>query len=493
MAGYAVLKEFEVGVDIKSTLPIEPFEVVEGDTGNVINVSVTMDGSPVTIEDMLVTAVFQSPRGTRIQDSADGSITISGNTASIALLPGAVSPGLVSCELQLRSSTLEEPAAREDYDVLVTTARFSFGCRSAMLNESALEALPETPLLDALLSSASEAEAARAAAEAARVTAEAARVTAESARAAAEAERALAEQGRAEAEEARELAFAAMMEAASGTGAGKTGYGAPTGSTEGTEGELYFDLTNKNVYVCTAESPSYAWKMLLMTDGSANSLTISRSSSYMFENLPYGTNFTLQELAARLATWYSAIQSKQDALTFDEAPEAASSAPVTSGGVYSALHAGDWKNISTGTLSQGASSINITGYTSGYGTGGFSFDELRLILVGSMEGSSSARVFVNGSTAGYIRFATFAHSDPENPQGCMCILHLKKPKEGFALAERLYGGDPDDLGYVTTYAIHGAALHISGLTAYTAVKVTAEGQGSFAAGTKVILQGRNCS
>lgn len=471
MAGNALLKEFDLSVDIKRSAPIQPFEVVEGDTGSVIRVSVTDDGSPVELEDKYVTAVFQSARGTRILDSGEGGITLDGSTAEIALLPTAVAPGPVVCELQIRSSTADEPESFTDYDVLVTTARFTFTCRAAMLNEDALEALPETPLLNAFLLSAEEAEQARAAAEAEREAAENARALAESERAAEEA--------------MRVYEFESLLAAA--TGISKTGYGAPSGSTVGSSGQLYFDLTNERVYVCCAESPSYVWKEVLLSDGCADAVTVKRVSTYAFGELPYNTEMTLRELTARLAGWHAEISSKQGALTFDQAPSAQSTAPVTSAGIYAAVHDEDWQDVFRGSLSDDVSEIVLDSYSSGLGSGGFSFDELRLVLIGGMTDGSAARLYINENTSSYMRFSSFALDDED----CAMVLYLREPRSGFATAERISGGSINGLSYTASSTVHAAMLKITGLTAYTKLRLLAESGAAFASGSTLILQGRN--
>ena len=60
-----------------------------------------------------------------------------------------------------------------------------------------------------------------------------------------------------------EKSFSALL--ASAIDISRTGSSAPTSATEGSSGQLYFDLANKNVYVCTAESPAFAWRRLQLT------------------------------------------------------------------------------------------------------------------------------------------------------------------------------------------------------------------------------------
>jgi|GEM_PF-2772768 len=458
MAGRTVLKELAFDIDLKETLPLPECEVVAGDTGNVLKVTVTDGGTPVSLEGTYVTAVFASAAGTAIEDSDGGGVTLSGSTATICLYPGAIAPGHVACELQIYTSSEENPQSREDYDVLVTTARFGFDCREQMLNEEAVAALPETPLLTALIESVEQGEAERQAAE-----------------------------------QQRQSLFEAMMASAgSGGGGVVTGTGAPTSATAAAAGMLYFDLTGKRLYVCTEVQEGSQWAELLPANGSANSLKVQRIATYTFANLPYGTVFTLQELTARLAGWYTKIDSKQDELTFDASPERNSTNPVTSGGIYTALHSGDWTTLADFELAEDSASIEVTARGEAYGGGAFSYDELCIYVCGCMTGGTAARLSLNGNMAGYMYFGSFMISDADAPENCCARLHLKKPVNGFAFAERLMGGDDGDEGHSSSTAVQGTCLKIDGLQKYTALKLAGNSAAiKFAAGTRVILMGRN--
>lgn len=451
MAGNAVLKTFSVNIDLKRTLPLEPFEVVLGDTGSRIEARVTNDGESVALEGLYVTAAFSGSAGACFLDSGEGSITLSQNKALITLPPFLTGAGQVSCELTIWSSSEETPQSREDYDVLVTSARFGFYCRRPLMDDEAVQGLPETPLLAALLAEASSAETARAQAEAARQT-----------------------------------AFAALM--AGAVGLGKRGLGAPTGLTEGSLGQLYYDESGEDVYYCISASSPYEWRRLFAADNSADGLTVMRNATYAFAQLPEQA-MTLRELAGRLAGWFVEIDGKQDALTFDSAPAQGSSAPVTSGGVYSALHEGDWETAADFTIQSAAQDIEIDSRMDLQGGGSFSFDELRLFIIGSMRNSAAARVLLNGGDE-YMRFASFAMVDPVTNSNAAVCLTLKKPSNGFARAVRYMGGDGDDEGYSAAASVQTAMIRLEGLTAYTAIELIAEGRAAFEAGTRFILQGR---
>ncbi len=176
----SINKVFDVALDIKRPSSHKDFTVINGDTGNRINIALTDGDQPVNISACRVIAAFSRPDGsTSLQDSGmqDGGVTIggaAGNEVYIQLFPASFSPGMVECELQIYSdSTLS---------TLVTTARFNFSCRKAIMNEDTVQASPEYPLLrtltDELKNSAnglSELMAEAEAAETARTLAEAKR------------------------------------------------------------------------------------------------------------------------------------------------------------------------------------------------------------------------------------------------------------------------------------------------------------------------------
>ncbi|MBQ3551764.1 MAG: hypothetical protein IJA35_01200 [Clostridia bacterium] len=135
-------KEFEFTVDLKRQSIIKPFEIVEGDTGNVLNIAVTDDGEPASLSGVRVLAVFSSPLGVAYQDSDEGGVTISENKLTIPINAGSVSAGPVRCELQFYSG--------EDNLSLITSTVFGFTARRALLNENAIMSLPQYPIIVAL-------------------------------------------------------------------------------------------------------------------------------------------------------------------------------------------------------------------------------------------------------------------------------------------------------------------------------------------------------
>ncbi|MBQ4610185.1 MAG: collagen-like protein, partial [Clostridia bacterium] len=144
----SVNKVFDVALDIKRPSSHNDFTVISGDTGNRIHITLTDGDDAVDISQCRVIAAFSRPDGsTSLQDSGmqDGGVTIgggSGNEIDISLFPSSFSPGMVECELQIYSDAA--------LSTLVTTARFNFSCRKAIINEDTLQASPEYPLLRSL-------------------------------------------------------------------------------------------------------------------------------------------------------------------------------------------------------------------------------------------------------------------------------------------------------------------------------------------------------
>jgi len=144
----SINKVFDVALDIKRPSSHKDFTVINGDTGNRIHITLTDGDDPVDISGCRVIAAFSRPDGsTSLQDSGmqDGGVTISSdhsNEVDILLFPASFSPGMVECELQIYSDA--------SLSTLITTARFNFSCRKAIMNEDTVQASPEYPLLRSL-------------------------------------------------------------------------------------------------------------------------------------------------------------------------------------------------------------------------------------------------------------------------------------------------------------------------------------------------------
>lgn len=148
-----IKKIFKVSLDMKApTAQRNEWEVVEGDNGNIIEITLTDDGEPVDLSGCKVLAVFGLPTGQTVeQDTDEGSVTIGGddsNIITIALRTGSFSPGrsssgLMKCEIQVYSGELQ--------DVLVTSAQFTFRCRRAIMNDETIAADDNYPVLVELI------------------------------------------------------------------------------------------------------------------------------------------------------------------------------------------------------------------------------------------------------------------------------------------------------------------------------------------------------
>lgn len=238
MKGLAVEKRFSIALDIKRSTSNRDFEVVEGDNGNILEVTLTDEGEAVALTGCRVCAVFSKSDGhTAQQDTDNHGVTIDSqqsNKLVIDLYNTSFAPGLVECELQVFSGT--------ENQTLVTSAKFNFMCRRGIANSDTVQSTDEWPLLVGLLervedteaelmtlntqtttaaaaanTAASAANTAAEEAEAINTTvtaAEALRVAAEQGRASAEQSRVTAEQGRVSAEQGRETGTASAVAAA---------------------------------------------------------------------------------------------------------------------------------------------------------------------------------------------------------------------------------------------------------------------------------------
>ncbi len=147
MAG-TVKKRFSIGLDIADSGANREFTVVEGDSGNVLSILLSDGGDPVDLSGCRVVAVFSQSGGTFCQDSAieNGGVTLCGalnNQVDIELFAGSVAQGMVECELQIYSDV--------DFSTLVTTAKFNFACRRAIMDEDTITASPQFPMLSGLI------------------------------------------------------------------------------------------------------------------------------------------------------------------------------------------------------------------------------------------------------------------------------------------------------------------------------------------------------
>ncbi len=143
----SVEKQFPVSLDMKQETSNDPFEVVEGDTGNRIVITVTDDGETVDLSGCRVLVIFARPDGVIAEQDNDGNgVTVGGddnNVVDVELYSTSFSPGQINAELQVYSG--------DGYDTLVTSAQFNFNCRRGISNDDTMQATDEWPLLQGAL------------------------------------------------------------------------------------------------------------------------------------------------------------------------------------------------------------------------------------------------------------------------------------------------------------------------------------------------------
>ncbi len=152
-------KDYTITLDMIRTIPFRPFEVVEGDTGNVLHITLLNNGDPMNLTDCNVCVAFASSAGFAMQDETSG-IVRTGETGSfdITLLPTAYGAGNVSADVQVYSG--------QDKATLITSTRFDFRCRRTLVDGEILRASSAyPPLIEAARVATEAAERALAAAE----------------------------------------------------------------------------------------------------------------------------------------------------------------------------------------------------------------------------------------------------------------------------------------------------------------------------------------
>ena len=147
-----VNKIFNIPLDMKRpSSSYNDLEVVEGDSGNILVITLTDDGEVVDLTGCRVLAVFSRADGKTVEQDTDGNgITVGGdahNEITIDLYQDSFRPGSVSCEIQVYSGT----------DTLVTSARFTFSCRPSIMNDTTIAATDEYPILVKLINDTEQA------------------------------------------------------------------------------------------------------------------------------------------------------------------------------------------------------------------------------------------------------------------------------------------------------------------------------------------------
>lgn len=133
-------KDFFITLDMMRTLPFRPFEVVEGDTGNVLHVTLLNNGDPMILDGCKINIAFASSSGFAMQDETSGiEKTASSGTFDVALLPTAYGAGNVSADVQIYSG--------EGDETLITSTRFDFRCRKSLISGDIIRANAAYPPL----------------------------------------------------------------------------------------------------------------------------------------------------------------------------------------------------------------------------------------------------------------------------------------------------------------------------------------------------------
>ena len=133
-------KDYTVTLDLLRTLPFRPFEVVEGDTGNVLHVTLLNNGGTMDLTGCKICVIFASSTGFAMQDETSGvAKTEEPGTFDVSLLPTAYGAGNVSADVQIYSGDSEE--------TLVTSTRFDFRCRKSLVSGDIIRANAAYPPL----------------------------------------------------------------------------------------------------------------------------------------------------------------------------------------------------------------------------------------------------------------------------------------------------------------------------------------------------------
>ena len=133
-------KDFSITLDMMRTLPFRPFEVVEGDTGNVLHVTLLNNGDSMALDGCRIQIAFASSGGFAIQDETNGvTKTAQEGAFDVALLPTAYGAGNVSADVQVYSG--------ENSQTLITSTRFDFRCRKSLISGDIIRANTAYPPL----------------------------------------------------------------------------------------------------------------------------------------------------------------------------------------------------------------------------------------------------------------------------------------------------------------------------------------------------------
>ncbi len=133
-------KDYSITLDMVRTLPFRPFEVVEGDTGNILHVTLLNNGDAMDLSGCAIQIAFASSNGFAMQDETSGiAKAAQAGTFDVTLLPTAYGAGNVSADVQIYSG--------ETSETLITSTRFDFRCRKSLISGDIIRANAAYPPL----------------------------------------------------------------------------------------------------------------------------------------------------------------------------------------------------------------------------------------------------------------------------------------------------------------------------------------------------------
>ena len=145
----SVIKTHYVSLDMYNTSS-KKFEVVEGDTANLIVITLTDRGNPVDLTGCKVLVVFVRGGVPAQQDTDGNGVTISGEHHNI------ITVDLYSTSYVSGNNTAEVVVLSGDnFERQATSARFNFQARRARINDNTLLAVAQFPLLSSMLTTLS--------------------------------------------------------------------------------------------------------------------------------------------------------------------------------------------------------------------------------------------------------------------------------------------------------------------------------------------------
>ena len=143
-------KEFSIILDMVRENTFRPFEVVECDTGNRLQIHMQNNGEPMDLTGCNICMVFASKNGFRMQDLTSGvSIGEDGKSLFVELYAESFGPGEVTADVQVYSG--------EDHATLITSKRFTFRCITALMSPDIIAASATYPPLIAATKAATDA------------------------------------------------------------------------------------------------------------------------------------------------------------------------------------------------------------------------------------------------------------------------------------------------------------------------------------------------